>query len=250
MEKKYELIPDTEKRVDGPLFRIKALRDIPRYNVKKGDIGGLVGSEYNLSQEGDCWIADDAAAVGLAQVKDNAILQEDAYACGLAVVKDNACLRDAAKAEGRAIVQDNATMWDLSTVSGNAILSGNASLYEQVLISGDAQVSGNAELRDYVCCDFNTKIGGDVLIVGYSVFSKNVVINSNSDFAVFTNIPGVTKPMVLTWVRNIDRWFLRELYPEDTFFSDDGYASDELPDDIITHCEPLIDFINKIKTIG
>ena len=74
--------------------------------------------------------------------------------------------------------------------------------------------------------------------------------NSNSDFAVFTNIPGMTKPMVLTWVRNIDRWFLRELYPEDTFFSDDGYASDELPDDIITHCEPLIDFINKIKTIG
>ena len=44
-DKKYELIPD------GSLFRLRALRDFG--DVKKGDIGGLVESEENLSHNGE-----------------------------------------------------------------------------------------------------------------------------------------------------------------------------------------------------
>ena len=54
--KRYEL---TDIR-NGKLRRIRALRDIPRYNVKAGDLGGWVESEKNLSQEGDCWVGGNA----------------------------------------------------------------------------------------------------------------------------------------------------------------------------------------------
>lgn len=48
MEKKYK----TEKDPGTGLLRIIALKDFS--NVKKGDRGGLIKSEYNLSQEGNC----------------------------------------------------------------------------------------------------------------------------------------------------------------------------------------------------
>ena len=50
IEKKYELVPSDREG----LFRIKALKNFN--DVKKGDIGGYVECEKNLSQYGDCWI--------------------------------------------------------------------------------------------------------------------------------------------------------------------------------------------------
>ena len=53
---KYILVPS-----DKPgLYRIQAFRDIPRFDVKAGDFGGCVGSENNLSQNGDCWVCGTA----------------------------------------------------------------------------------------------------------------------------------------------------------------------------------------------
>ena len=57
--KKYELVgPPNEYG----LYRIRALRDIVK-TIEKGDLGGLVEGEHNLSHEGDCWI-DYGARVG------------------------------------------------------------------------------------------------------------------------------------------------------------------------------------------
>ena len=47
-EMKYELIPSDREG----FYRVKALRDFN--DVKKGDIGGYVEGEKNLSQYGDC----------------------------------------------------------------------------------------------------------------------------------------------------------------------------------------------------
>ena len=58
-EKKYELVPDQQIIMAGTtLYRIRALKDFG--NVKAGSLGGFVASERNLSQLGDCWVADDA----------------------------------------------------------------------------------------------------------------------------------------------------------------------------------------------
>lgn len=56
MEKKYELT-DIKIEVFGKkLFRIKALRDIKRFGVEKGDFGGYIEKEKNLGHDGDAWI--------------------------------------------------------------------------------------------------------------------------------------------------------------------------------------------------
>ena len=66
--KKYELTEEVNER---GLHRIRALRDIPRYGVKKGDLGGFVESEENLSQSGDCWVAYTAVVRGHAVVSSD-----------------------------------------------------------------------------------------------------------------------------------------------------------------------------------
>lgn len=56
--KKYKLTDDIVE-VDGKaLYRIEALKDFN--DVKKGDKGGFVESERNLSQEGKCWVYGNA----------------------------------------------------------------------------------------------------------------------------------------------------------------------------------------------
>lgn len=54
--KKYELTRE-QIVVDGyALHRIRALREIPRFGVKQGELGGYVEREENLSHEGSCLV--------------------------------------------------------------------------------------------------------------------------------------------------------------------------------------------------
>jgi hypothetical protein len=64
-------VPDQQIVVAGTtLYRIRALKDFG--NVKAGNLGGFVRSERNLSQLGDCWVADEA------QVYDDAVISDAA----------------------------------------------------------------------------------------------------------------------------------------------------------------------------
>jgi len=74
---KYEFTDETIIHYGHTLYRIRALRDIPRHNVKAGDLGGFIESEVNLSQEGDCWVGDNAYVFGGARVCINACVCGD-----------------------------------------------------------------------------------------------------------------------------------------------------------------------------
>lgn len=74
--KKYELTDETIEVYGTALHRIKALKDFG--NVKKGELGGYVESERNLSQEGNCWVYGDAKVYGNAWVYGNAEVCGDA----------------------------------------------------------------------------------------------------------------------------------------------------------------------------
>lgn len=92
--KKYELTDETIEVYGTALHRIKALKDFG--NVKKGEPGGYVESEHNLSQEGDCWVFgnawvyDNARVYGNAEVYDNARVFGNAEVCGNTEVCGNA----------------------------------------------------------------------------------------------------------------------------------------------------------------
>ena len=69
--KKYELlVDDTITFLGVQLFRIKAL--ISFSGIEKGEVGGYVESEKNLSQSGTAWVSGTARVFGTARVSGNA----------------------------------------------------------------------------------------------------------------------------------------------------------------------------------
>jgi len=131
--KKYELTGYyLEISATSKLFRIKALRDFS--DVKKGQLGGFVQNEYNLSHEGDCWIYSDASACDSSKVQDNAKL------------RDFCMLRDYAK------LSDNAVMQEYVTLEGRGSLSGNAVMMNDSFMTGRSSASGDAVITKSPLC--------------------------------------------------------------------------------------------------
>ena len=143
MEKKYKLTDEYIVHYGIKLFRIEALKDFR--NVRKGDKGGFVENENNLSHDEDCWISGDAKVFGDASVYENAKIFGNASVYGYAKVYGNANIYENAEIYGTAIVHCNsfvfgyANVFDDSEVHGNAIVYGNAEL------SNDAEVSSNTD---------------------------------------------------------------------------------------------------------
>lgn len=72
MEKKYEKYP--YGTMNGKYYySIRSLRDFG--NVKKGQFGGLIENEHNLSHDGDCWIPSFSSAHGPTKISGNVILK-------------------------------------------------------------------------------------------------------------------------------------------------------------------------------
>ena len=124
--------------MDGhTLHRIEALTDFS--DVYKGDKGGFVESEDNLSQKGDCWIYGTAKVYGNAMVYGNAEVYDTAEVCGNARVLGNASICGNAKIWGNASISDYVRVYDNARVSGNARVYGNAK------ICGDAKVKSASD---------------------------------------------------------------------------------------------------------
>ena len=88
MEKKYKLTEETTGIYGRILHRIEALKDFG--NVKKGDKGGFVENEENLSQYRNCWIYGNAKVCENALVRDDAEVYDNAEVCGNVLISDNA----------------------------------------------------------------------------------------------------------------------------------------------------------------
>lgn len=58
MNKKYELTTDSKTLFGKKLFRIKAL--ISFGDIEKGELGGYIEKEDNLSPHGNAWVSGDA----------------------------------------------------------------------------------------------------------------------------------------------------------------------------------------------
>lgn len=82
---KYKLTDEIIELDGVKLFRIEALKNFSI--IKKGFKGGFVQSENNLSQEGNCWIFDDAMVYENARVTGNAEVFGGEI-CGNAIIRD------------------------------------------------------------------------------------------------------------------------------------------------------------------
>lgn len=79
--KKFELTAEFVTNVFGKkLFRIKAL--VAFGNVEKGELGGFIEKEDNLSHGGNAWVCGNARVSGDARVYGNALVSGDALVSG------------------------------------------------------------------------------------------------------------------------------------------------------------------------
>ena len=129
--KKYELTEE-QHHTYVKLRRIVAMRDIPEIGVKKGDLGGWIEREDNLSQEGSCWVSGKAQVYGKAHVSGKAQIFGEARVYGKARVY------------GYARVYGEAWVFGEAQVSGKAQVYGEACVYGEGQVYGDAQVYGKA----------------------------------------------------------------------------------------------------------
>lgn len=132
--RKYELTDETINYDGRILHRIRALKNIPNIHVNKGDLGGYVETENNLSHYGDCWISQNAKV----------------YDC--AIILDNA------KVKGNATVYNHARIGDCARITDNVKVHGFSN------IRYDIRIHDNVEITEFACVYGICSLWGDAII--------------------------------------------------------------------------------------
>lgn len=167
VEKKYELI-----KAEDEMYQIKALRDFG--DVKKGDLGGFVEKENNLSHLGNCWIYDRASVYGDAYICNNAKIKDGACVIGSAIVGDNAIINGWAFIKDRAVIKGDAIVSDHACVRGEAEINSKAVISNNACINGNARITGNAIVKD------RAYVGGVAIIAGNAILKDNQSIGNHA----------------------------------------------------------------------
>ena len=116
-QKKYTLSAHPSHHHDGRrIYRIQALRSFG--DVGEGDWGGFVESESNLSQFGNCWIYDDAIAMGNSIVTGDAKMMDNAVIKGSSVIMDEVTLSGSVVLPGNSIIRGNTVMFSTPLEAG------------------------------------------------------------------------------------------------------------------------------------
>lgn len=185
MRKKYVLTDEVETNNGRILHRIQAIRDFG--NVKKGDLGGFVETEDNLSHDGKCWIYgnsmvfdsaklyDDATMHGFAAAFNNAHIYNDAIVFYHARVYGNARVSNSAKVFGCATIWGNTHIYGTSEIYGNANIFGYSRVFDHAKVFGCAKVCENADLCSYA-------------VVNNGIIKNAAYITKASDIFVVTPI--------------------------------------------------------------
>lgn len=128
------------------LHRIQAVSDVNE-KVPKGTLGGFIENENNLSQEGTCWIYDDAICCENGEVKEEAALYDGSLVRGYAVVTGDTTFYDRAVAKRDCYICGG-------EIKENAIISGKAFIdtvgVNAPVIGGESHVYGEVRGNIYI----------------------------------------------------------------------------------------------------
>lgn len=178
MEKKYEILENDTIQVNvHKLHRIRALRNF--WPVEKGQLGGYVESEENLSHNGDAWVFGNAKVFDHARVSDNAQVSGNAYVFGYAWVRGNAKVFDNAKVFGEASVYGNAYVFGDAWVFGNAKVCDHATVFGKAEVYGDAFIFGDSHVFG------NAHVFGDAMLYGKIMLRGQARVGHTKDFQAF-----------------------------------------------------------------
>ena len=156
---KYCLTDNTIYITGNRLYQIKALKDFGK--VKKGDLGGYIASEDNLSQTGNCWVFQNAMVSGNAKVLENA------------EIRGNVSMYDNSMVSGNSICDGNIYLCDNCRITGYAVVNGNS-----IMIKNNAIIGGYSQI---LSTDKSSIVGGDV-IIGENITIVNCGIRREKDY--------------------------------------------------------------------
>ncbi|EKG8152340.1 hypothetical protein O5A27_000944 [Listeria monocytogenes] len=203
MTRKYVFTGETKRLWGHTLHRVMAARDFGQ--VKKGEFGGWIAKESNLSHEGFAWVGDDAVVFESAQVLDGAQVVGNSKVHGKALIRGNARVEECARVSGSAIISghsmisDNASVSDAAIVLGRACIGGwayiseSAMIYMDASVAGDARVRGSAYIYDTAGVAGNAVVKGDACIYGDAVVSGEASVKSGALISKSSHLCWFTK---------------------------------------------------------
>jgi carbonic anhydrase/acetyltransferase-like protein (isoleucine patch superfamily) len=167
---KYELTESSIINDDGvKLYRIRAITSFNQLVVNYGDYGGYIESEFNLSQTGNAWVANNAQVYNSARVVGDALVEDDAVVSGYALVKDHACVKNNARVHDYSQICDYAKIYDYAIISDCVKVFSRAEIGGRVLVCGNIEIGGDGGTVEYYAVpkvsSKSTKIGdgGDLI---------------------------------------------------------------------------------------
>lgn len=133
--------------VDGMpvnVYRIEATCDFKTVEggeVLAGDMGGWVENAYNLSQDGQAWVDNNAVVYGSGRVEDDALVADDAICEG--VVSGSAVVRGHAKIERAAQCMDNCLVCDDAIIEERAAVCDFVTVAEKGVVIAETVAKGD-----------------------------------------------------------------------------------------------------------
>lgn len=181
---KYEILADDKHSVtigDTTYYRIRALCRIERPfglpPVKPGDLGGYVSLTGGLSNDGDCWIADEAFVSGYVsgdtQVTGHAHVGYPSEVSGKSLISDFAQVIDGAEVS-------NSMVTDYAQVVGRNMVGLDKSLVSwysrQTQVVNHSWISGRARVSDGALVIRFSHVGGSAVVGGNVQLRKGAVV--------------------------------------------------------------------------
>lgn len=186
---KYEVLTDDKHSVtigDTTYYRIRALRRIERpfglSPVEPGDLGGYVAIDtvpYGdcLSNDGDCWIADEAFVSGYvsgdSQVTGHAHVGYPSKVSGQSLISDYAQVIDGAEVSGSMVT-------DYAQVVGRNMEGLDSELVtwyrKQTEVANHSWISGRARVSDGALIIRFSHVGGSAVVGGHVQLRKGASV--------------------------------------------------------------------------
>ena len=178
LDKKYEIVKGNNKLFNGiEYFRIRALKDF--YDVRKGDFGGYIESEDNLSQEGNCWIYDDSEVFGTTHISGNTkVINKSKIRTKGEIVINDGIIDNTSILDDASIKCDYASFCD-TIISGEAIIRvkechiRNSTIYDFSNIHAD-----DAGIDDSKICG-HTIINANSISLGNTIMKNKSTLKAN-----------------------------------------------------------------------
>lgn len=163
--------------------------------------GGWLESEKNLSQEGNCFIRDNAMVYGNARVTGNAVVSEDAEVYGDAIIRDNAKVYGKTIINDHAIIEHNAQIYGYAKITGNTIVSNDESVFEYIgtwdeidyIERLDIYV-GNDDKKGIICSNGYHQIPIKVYFEAFDKDKKRIKVRSSDIFNHIRIVDSKNKP--------------------------------------------------------